>query len=64
MNLKSSKRGFKKENMNYINFILASLADMVIHCCIWLIQKSQLLGTFRGGGKYFDTSISQLLCRV
>ena len=27
-------------------FIVASLAVMVIHCCIWFEQKSQLLGTF------------------
>ena len=33
-----------------IMFIVASSAVMVIHCCIWFEQKSQLLGTFFGGG--------------
>ena len=33
-----------------IMFIVASSAVMVIHCRIWFEQKSQLRGTFRGGG--------------
>ena len=43
MNLKASKRDFKKETrIQMITFIVASLAVMVIHCCIWFEQKCQL----------------------
>ena len=40
-------------------FIVASLAVMVIHCCIWFEQKSLVVRDLGGGGgvKYFETSI-------
>ena len=63
MNLKTSEKSFKKENMNVIvMFIVASLAVMVIHYCNWFEQKSQ--GIFKGRSNEFKTSISQRLCRV
>ena len=43
MNLKSSKIDFKKKKQeSRCLFIVASLAVMVIHCCIWFEKKSQL----------------------
>ena len=54
MDLKASKRGFKKEKtwIQMITFIVASLAVMVIHCCIWFEQKS-CEGLLGGGFKVF-----------
>ena len=53
MNSKISKRGFKKEKYEcqISMFIVASLAVMVIHCCIWFEQKGW------GGIKHFETSV-------
>ena len=52
MDLKASKMGYKKKKtlIKMITFIVASMAVMVIHCCIWFEQKYQLRGTLRGGG--------------
>ena len=43
MNLKASKRGFKKEKYESKLLRVAASTDvMVIDCCIWFEQKSQL----------------------
>ena len=42
--LKRLSKGFQegKPCIEIISFIVVSLAVMVIHCCIWFEQKSQL----------------------
>ena len=47
MNLRASKRGFKKEKQ-MIMFIVASSTVMLIHCCIWFEQKKSVVRDFKG----------------